>query len=95
MGIRYIQSHLGERRQQEGLSNMTPSVDTDGNNLLIGTGDGSNGKLFVINPDGNKKWITFNDPTTGFWIKAMPPMPKMRSVSPAFDDKYVYCGKGK
>ena len=55
--------HLWERRQQES-SNMTPSVDTDGT-IHIGIGDGSNGKLFAINPDGNKKWITINDPTTG------------------------------
>lgn len=61
--------------QATGGSNMTPSVDTDGT-IYIGTGDGSNGKLFAINPDGNKKWITFNDPTTGFGIKVTPPMPK-------------------
>ena len=72
---------------------MTPSVDTDGT-IYIGTGDGSNGKLFAINPDGNKKWITFNDPTTGFWNKGNAANAKMRSVSPAFDDKYVYCGNG-
>ena len=40
--------------QATGGSNMTPSVDTDGT-IYIGTGDGSNGKLFAINPDGNKK----------------------------------------
>ena len=79
--------------QATGGSNMTPSVDTDGT-IYIGTGDGSNGKLFAINPDGNKKWITFNDPTTGFWNKGNAANAKMRSVSPAFDDKYVYCGNG-
>lgn len=79
--------------QATGGSNMTPSVDADGT-VYIGTGDGSNGKLFAINPDGSKKWITFNDPTNGFWNKGNAANAKMRSVSPVFDDKYVYCGNG-
>lgn len=76
-----------------GNSNMTPSVDSDGT-IYIGTGDNSNGKLFAINPDGSRKWITFNDPVNGFWNKGSAAIPKMRSVTPVFDDKYVYCGNG-
>lgn len=79
--------------QATGNSNMTPSVDTDGT-IYIGTGDNSNGKLFAINPDGSRKWITFNDPVNGFWNKGNAAIPKMRTVSPVFDSKYVYCGNG-
>lgn len=76
-----------------GNSYMTPAVDNDGT-IYIGTGDNSNGKLFAVNPDGSKKWITFNDPVNGFWNKGSAANPKMRPVTPVFDDKYVYCGNG-
>lgn len=76
-----------------GGSYCTPSVDTDGT-IYVTAGWRNNGKLFAVNPDGTKKWVTGSDANTGFWNKGLASNPGMRYGTPVFDDQRVYCGNG-